>query len=235
MKYRPVSGIYCIENLINNKKYIGQTQDIRHRKRNHLSNLDRCADDCDLLQRAWIKYGKESFKFYIIEECSLEILNDREIYWIKELHSHKTEWGYNISWGGDAFMRGRKHSEQTKEKISIGGKGRIVSQKTKDIMSNNLIGNTYAKGRIHPEEERERVSKMFQGKKRGHNTSSSYIGVSYRKDCKKWAADIGFERKRIHIGVFETENDAARAYNIKALELYGENAILNIIEEKIND
>ncbi len=61
------------------------------------------------------------------------------------------------------------------------------------------------------------------------NTSSSgYKGVSYQKDCdKKWVAKITLDYKSIHIGCFNTKEEAAKAYDKKAIELFGEFARLN--------
>ena len=61
------------------------------------------------------------------------------------------------------------------------------------------------------------------------NTSSQYIGVSYKKYRHKWEACINKNGKYYFIGHFEEEKEAALAYNLKAIELYGEFANLNII------
>lgn len=45
------------------------------------------------------------------------------------------------------------------------------------------------------------------------NTTSRYIGVCWHKRNKRWAASITKRNKRIHLGYFEHEADAARAYN----------------------
>lgn len=45
------------------------------------------------------KYGIENFIIEEIEECSIDILNEREKYWIEYYHSFKT--GYNATTGGD--------------------------------------------------------------------------------------------------------------------------------------
>ena len=57
--------------------------------------------------------------------------------------------------------------------------------------------------------------------------SSTFIGVSKRG--LKWHASISHNNVRRYIGTFETEIEAAEAYNKKASELYGENANLNIL------
>ena len=58
-------------------------------------------------------------------------------------------------------------------------------------------------------------------------TTSKYKGVWKES---KWRAGIKHNYKTIHLGYFETEEEAARAYNAKATELFGELAKLNIIE-----
>lgn len=72
-----------------------------------------------------------------------------------------------------------------------------------------------------------RSQNHFNRKKRA-NTSSVYKGVYWKKDRGKWRAVIIFN-KPIHIGYFTSEIDAAKSYNVKALELYGEFAKLNQI------
>lgn len=47
-----ICGIYCIENLVNNKKYIGQSVDIINRKQNHFSKLKNKHHENQYLQNA---------------------------------------------------------------------------------------------------------------------------------------------------------------------------------------
>ena len=61
-------------------------------------------------------------------------------------------------------------------------------------------------------------------------TSSQYKGVAYHKTKSKWYAYIRFDRKLLHLGHFANEEDAARAYNAKAIELFGEFANLNPVD-----
>ena len=61
------------------------------------------------------------------------------------------------------------------------------------------------------------------------NPYVKYKGVSWCKQANNWRAYIVLNNKQIHIGVFKNEDDAALAYNKKAVELYGEFARLNII------
>ena len=59
--------------------------------------------------------------------------------------------------------------------------------------------------------------------------SSIYKGVSWSKRNKRWHAEISLHGRRFHLGYFVKEVDAARAYNEKAKELFGEFARLNVI------
>ncbi|MCX5632698.1 MAG: AP2 domain-containing protein [Phycisphaerae bacterium] len=52
-------------------------------------------------------------------------------------------------------------------------------------------------------------------------------GVDYDKDLKKWRARIGFNNVRILLGYFDSEADAAKAYDNAARKLHGDFAILN--------
>lgn len=58
-----------------------------------------------------------------------------------------------------------------------------------------------------------------------------YKGVHFATKLAKFIAQIQFENKKIHIGVFASEEMAARAYDAKAKELFGEYAVLNFPEE----
>lgn len=58
-------------------------------------------------------------------------------------------------------------------------------------------------------------------------TTSKYKGVCWRHIPKRWKAYIKINKKQIHIGYFGTELEAAKAYDKKAVELFGEFACLN--------
>ena len=76
-------GIYKIQNLINGKIYIGQSVHIQARFNQHKNEAKN--GNTRPLYNAIRKYGIENFSFEIIEECSKEMLNEREIYWIKNM------------------------------------------------------------------------------------------------------------------------------------------------------
>lgn len=69
----------------------------------------------------------------------------------------------------------------------------------------------------------------MMNKKSYRNSSSKFKGVVFRPKNNNYQARISLNKKSIHIGCFTNEIDAAKAYNSKAKELFGEFAKLNII------
>jgi len=59
------------------------------------------------------------------------------------------------------------------------------------------------------------------------NVSSKFKGVCWHKRKRRWVAGIKYNNKLHNLGRFNNEADAARAYDAKAKELFGEYAYLN--------
>lgn len=106
-----ISGIYQIKNKINGKSYIGQSKDIYHRWNKHKEVINPNSHSSMKsypLYQAFIKYGINNFDFIILEECSIDELNEREIYWIEKLNTYINEpnsQGYNLTRGGEGTNR----------------------------------------------------------------------------------------------------------------------------------
>lgn len=64
--------------------------------------------------------------------------------------------------------------------------------------------------------------------RRSPKNKTGFKGVKLVKNGK-YASTIKYNRKSLHLGTFLTAKDAAQAYNNKAVELYGFDAILNVI------
>jgi hypothetical protein len=62
------------------------------------------------------------------------------------------------------------------------------------------------------------------------NSFSKYKGVSFHKLNKKWETKIQVNGRKIHLGYFTCEKEAALVYNKKAKEVFGEFALINNIE-----
>ncbi|UCD53098.1 MAG: HNH endonuclease [Phycisphaerales bacterium] len=75
------------------------------------------------------------------------------------------------------------------------------------------------------------VSQNHQNQAKAPGCSSRYKGVHRDKRTGKYTAQIRPRRKQIHLGAFDSEIEAARAYDRKAIEVFGEYAWLNFPEE----
>ena len=93
-------GIYCIENTIDHKKYIGQSVDIKRRWSEHKLQLRKGIHVNSHLQRAWNKYGADVFTFTVLEECDELQLEERERYYIEFHQAVSEDLGYNMNSGG---------------------------------------------------------------------------------------------------------------------------------------
>lgn len=98
------AGIYKYTNKINNNVYIGQSADIGRRYQQHLYDSKNRANTA--IDKAIAKYSIENFNFEIIEECPIEKLDEREIYWISYYDSYHN--GYNSTPGG-RVVKGEDH------------------------------------------------------------------------------------------------------------------------------
>ena len=85
-----ITGIYKITNKINGNAYIGQSVNIKKRLENHKC----CNGNADFpLYKAIKEYGKDNFTYEILEQCTKEELNSRELYYIHKFDTVKK--GYN--------------------------------------------------------------------------------------------------------------------------------------------
>jgi hypothetical protein len=77
-------------------------------------------------------------------------------------------------------------------------------------------------------------SENQKNKRKKRNASSQYKGVIRDKVRGKWRAEIKIDGKRVYLGRFEYEADAARAYNFAAQKHHGQFARLSKIMESNN-
>lgn len=131
--YDKMRAIYSITNITNDKKYIGETMDVKRRWEEHEEDLNNNKHHSYKLQQDWNEYGKEGFKFEIVEEIDKNIKNYTAQYvliayedkYIKEYDSINT--GYNV--------------EETLKEIQLGNKSITNDLKRDQGVLKKVINN----------------------------------------------------------------------------------------------
>jgi group I intron endonuclease len=195
------SGIYQILNKVNGKSYVGSAVDIEKRWIVHRSNFNNNKREHPYLHNAWDKYGEEAFQFNVLEYVqNPQWLIEIEQYWIDFLETANPLFGYNACPIAGNNM-GLKLREETKIKIGMAHKGKIVSEETRKKLSdankgrNNWLGkklsekhkqslSAAAKGRKHTEETKKKLRERSKGNKNAKGNKSR-LGKPHTEEAKK--------------------------------------------------
>jgi group I intron endonuclease len=189
-----VIGIYKIINPLN-KIYIGKSNNIKKRQM-HYKYYNYSSMGVKI-KNSIKKYGWEQHMFEIIEECSLENLNEKEIYWIKFYNSTNTKTGLNVGIGGE----GGNITEKTKQKMS-----KTWRNKSKDelklINEKRSLGN---KGKNKPNAGRKTYTEE-QKKILGKRTY--YLTEDFKNKCR--SSILMFDKQENFIQEFISVEEAAK-------------------------
>lgn len=153
------SGIYVLRNIVNGNVYVGSAFNLTKRKLHHFGRLRNCNHRNGHLQRAFNKYGQNSFKFDILFYCDENSLTLFEQITI-DFYRDKLGWDslYNI------IPNARSgwvihHTEETKARISRSKMGHPVSAETR-----KMIGDIH-RGSKWSDEQRAKFISSSTGKK----------------------------------------------------------------------
>lgn len=166
-------------NIVNNKRYIGQSVNVEDRLLHHRSELRNQRHSNSHLQRSWNKYGEDNFKFEILFECQECELDYLERYYISFYNTIDREYGYNKESGGSL----NKHmSEESKRKMSVAKQGMYDGE-------NNPMYNVHIPW---TEDRKQKMSEKFRGE------NNPMYGVHLR---------ISEEQKSYMSSIFSGENN----------------------------
>lgn len=111
-------GIYKIVNKATGTCYVGQSQRVKKRVKEHFRLLESEKHPNPRLQNAYNKYGKQNFEWFLEAECEqTEDLDKIEEAFLSGNACFDEPIVYNIANFAKAPMRGKKHTEATREKI----------------------------------------------------------------------------------------------------------------------
>ena len=207
--FRNIPGIYKITNKINGKCYIGQSTKIKNRIAVH-----RRACRNLVVSNAILKYGVENFEFEVLIYCETNMLDYYEKLLIVKYSSTAPN-GYNIAEGGherrivsestknkqsekmkDRYscelnpFYGKRHTIETKNKISDIHKGKVISDEHRKIISDSNKARTGEKstwfgkeppfkGRTHNESSKKMIGDAERGERNHMSIPVSIKGVNY--------------------------------------------------------
>jgi len=136
-------GIYKITNPTN-KIYIGQSINIEKRFKNYRWICN--SKNQIILNRSFKKYGVENHIFEVIEECSIELLNELERYW-QDFYNVISSENLNCKLTSTKDKKSIV-TQLTKNKISKGNKGKIRTNEHINILKNNWLGKKHSQESI---------------------------------------------------------------------------------------
>ena len=159
-----MTGIYQIKCVPTDKTYIGSAIDMDNRWDIHQRCLRGNYHVNPHLQNAWNKHGRESFEFSVVYETDEHDMIAHEQWCIDVMLPE-----FNIAKNATAPMLGRKHSDETKAKMSELATGKHPTDETRKKISKSRMGQKPS------DETRKKLSKARKGKLIGEKNPASKL------------------------------------------------------------
>jgi group I intron endonuclease len=167
------SGIYKIENQVNDKVYIGKSVDVQKRLWDHKSYLRNDNHQNPHLQNSYNKYGEKNFNFQILLYCGEDNLAFYEQRAMDEYESYNRDKGYNIVPKSDHSEMSEEHKKKISKALEGIERSEEFIQKLKDRDKHGF------EGKSHSDEWKEYMSDLKSGK--GHHM----YGKTHSKESKR--------------------------------------------------
>jgi hypothetical protein len=179
---------------------------------------------CVVLNYRRLRYG-EAFRIIPLTRGLRAIVSPEDYERLAEFKWHSARHGRTIyaQHGTGSAKAGRRRGYLVMMHREVMG---VVDERYVDHRNHNGLDNRRTNLRIATWEEN-----CWNKRKPNKNSSSIYKGIMWNKRRSTWEVMIGYKGKKIFIGYFDDEVEAARAYDAKAKELYGEFAELNFPEQ----
>jgi group I intron endonuclease len=236
--------IYKITNTTNGKMYIGATinKDPNLRWLGHKSKI-RSGSGCPLLRQAFEKYGENAFRFEVLIICFDENVVAIEKEYIKKYNT-LTPNGYNFVEGGQkgGTFIGKKHTEETKEKLrqkskEYNNRPEVKERSRKNAIQYNKTHNIAelqrksekwrkaleegrvgcGKGNHHTEEMKQKISKSVKAYFEKNGTTHIKLNIEKHRETMARAKGIKVHQYSLnneHIATFDSIASASRSTSI---------------------
>jgi len=175
-------GIYKIASPTN-KVYVGQSVDIERRWLDYKSCYEKFP-----LQNSITKHGFDNHDFKVLEECTIELLNEKERYW-QDFYDVLGPNGLNCKLTQTTDLSG-SHSEETKKKIGKANKEKVLSEEIKERKLQRLRDTISNKS-----EEQKLITKENRAKAQRGSTFSQE-SKDKRKNTIESNPEKEFERRK---------------------------------------
>jgi len=144
------------------------------------------------------------------------------------VYSGDYEWLMTYKW----FRSERGYALQTSKRVgknSGAGMHRVILNPPKGMVTDHINGD-----RLDNRRSNLRIADHLQNAQnrgKNKNSRSKYKGVAWKVENNKWQARIRIGTGQHHLGLYDTEEDAAHAYNVAAILHHGNYKRLNVLPE----
>jgi AP2 domain/HNH endonuclease len=167
-----------------------------------------------MAKQVWLSGGKGAGKFAVVDDADYDLVSSR----LWQLNAD----GYAMGYVGYDKVKKRGITKLMHRFIMNAPDGTQVDHIDGDRLNNQRSNLRFCDTRLNNRN-------MRPGARKG---TSQYKGVAYDRSRSKWMAMVKDENRRYNLGRFTTEIEAARAYDRKAKELFGEFFRPNLPEEQ---
>lgn len=166
-------GVYQLRCIPTNLVYVGSSSNMYKRRLYHLRDLRTGTHKVARLQSDYNVYGLDAFEFTVLELTDIDIVFDREQYWLDQIRPFDPVIGYNVGHDARFGFRGLSHTEEARKRISETNKqiGHVItSEQRAKMVAGIRRPETLAKmsvaalGREISQAARDKISQSLTGR-----------------------------------------------------------------------
>lgn len=223
------SGIYIITDSINNRVYIGQSDNAKRRLQIHKLQLRKGIHKNVRLQRAFNANG-DGFRFEILELCPESELDERERAWIAHYQSNQHENGYNVTDGGH---KGAKWNEEARTARSGTGNPMFGHHHSPEFVYRIRMINRASSDKLTVDDVAEIKQALADGVSQTELSEKYNVVISTINKisrCDNWA----WVREDLNDRIKNFEQEKKDARNQKMREMYLNGMTAKAIARELN-